>query len=385
MQHAEQARAAYESLGRPIDAGRAVALIGDVLYSQGHVQSSGDLVRPVYDELTSLPGADDAILRLAENLAHVHMMQGDDPTAQIYNDRALGLAEARQDWERVVSLLNRQALFWLNVGRPTGAIALLRAAVELGQRERLHRAIVTPLLNLSAFLKNRDLDEARAAGREAVEAAQQAGARDLVRMAAMNLALTCWVSGDWDEVEALHVRHHDDFLHHAVDCMTMRAVLVFVRTARDEPIDFEVVAPEYDTSNKAAEYIHALVEALLAEADGDLGKAALEFTRAMDVAHHMAGIEDDFAVLLPFAVESVLAAGQPGEAERLLRYVADVPPGLVTPLARAQLLRSRALVGIARGADQAAVTADLELATQEFRDLGARFYVARTLLERALA
>ena len=383
IQHAERARAAYESMGRPIDAGRVVALIGDVLYSQGHVQASGEVVGPVYDELTSVAGADDAILRLAEGLARVHMMKGEDPAAQVYNDRALVIAEARQDWERVVSLLNRQALMWLNAGRPTGAIALLRAAVDLGRREHLPRAIVVPLLNLSAFLKNRDLDEARAAGRDAVEAAQQAGARDLVRNAAMNLALTCWVSGDWDEAEALHVRHHDDFLNHAVDRMTMHAVLVFVRSARDEPIDFEVVPPEYDVSNAVAEYIDALVQALLAEADGDLDKAALEFTRAADVAHRMAGIEDDFAVLLPFAVESALAAGHTSEAERILGYVADAPSGLVTLLAHAHLLRARALVGIVRGDEPAVVDADLGLATQEFRELGARFYVARTLLERA--
>jgi tetratricopeptide (TPR) repeat protein len=383
IQHAEQARAAYESMGRQIDAGRAVALIGDVLYAQGHVQACGDLVRPVYDELTNVPGADDAILRLAENLARVYMMAADDAEAQIYNDRALGLAEARQDWERVVSLLNRQALFWLNVGRPTGAIALLRAAVDLGRREHLPRATITPLLNLCAFLKNRDLDEARTAGRDAVEASLQAGARDLLRMAALNLGLTCWVSGDWDEAEALLVRHHDDFLSAPVDLMMMRAVLVFIRTARDEPIDFELVVPDYDTSNAAAESVDALIQALLAEADGDRNKTALEFIRAMDIAHRMAGIEDDFAVLLPFAVESVIAAGRTGEAVRLCQYVDDAPAGVVTPLARAQLLRSRALAGIERGDDNARVDADLELATQEFRDLGARFYIARTLLERA--
>jgi class 3 adenylate cyclase/tetratricopeptide (TPR) repeat protein len=383
IQHAEQARAAYESMGRRIDAGRVVALIGDLLYSQGHVQASGDIVRPVYEELTNVPGSEHAILRLAENLARVHMMGGDSAGGQLYNDRALELAEASQDWDRLVSLLNRQALIWLSTGRPTGAIALLRAAVDLGRREHLSRATILPLLNISAFLKNRDLDEARTAGREAVEAAQQAGARDLVRVAALNLALTCWVSGDWDEAEALRVRHHDDFLTAPVDLMMFLAVLVFVRAARDEEIDFDVVVPEYDASNSSAEYVEALIHALVVEADGDVQKAALEFTRAADAAHRVAGIEDDFAVLLPFAVESALAAGSTSEAERLVRYVADAPAGLVTPLASAHLLRSRALVGMARGDDRTAVDADLEVATQEFRDLGARFYLARTLLERA--
>ncbi|MEY2424131.1 MAG: hypothetical protein QOI95_4198 [Acidimicrobiaceae bacterium] len=383
IHHAEQARAAYESMGQRVDAGRVVALIGDVLFSQGHVQASGELVRPVYDELTNVPGADDAILRLAENLARVHMMGGDQVAGQVYNDRAVELAEGRQDWERLVSLLNRQALIWLSTGRPTGAIALLRAAVDLGRREHLPRATILPLLNISAFLKNRDLDEARTAGREAVELTLQAGARDLVRIAAMNLALTCWVSGDWDETEALHVSHQDNFLSYPLDLIVIRSVLVFIRTARDEPVDFQLVVPEYDASNSAAEYVDALAQGLRAEAEGDLEKAAVELTRAMDAAYRVSGIEDDFAVLLPFAIDSVLAAGNTSEAERLLGYVADAPRGLVTLLAHAQLLRLRALVGIARGDDSAVIDADLELATQEFRDLGARFYIARTLLERA--
>ena len=40
-QLAEQARAAYESMGRPVDAGRAVALLGEVLLSNGPSPSSG--------------------------------------------------------------------------------------------------------------------------------------------------------------------------------------------------------------------------------------------------------------------------------------------------------------------------------------------------------
>jgi tetratricopeptide (TPR) repeat protein len=336
----------------------------------------------VYDDLLSVADAEDAILPLAENLARVHVMRGDDLAAQAYTDRALQLAEARQDWERVISLLSRQAVIWLNAGRPTGAIALLNAAVDLGRRHHLPRAMINPLLNTSAFLKNRDLVPARASGREAVELALQVGAHDLMRAAAINLALTCWVSGDWDEAEAVYAQHRDDLLAYPIDLMTIRAVLVFVRTARDEPVDFEVVVPELDASDVAGESVGALVEALIAEGAGHVEDAAAVFSRAADASYRAFGIDDDFAILWPFAIESVLAAGQTSEAERLLRYVAEAPLGLVTPLAHAHLLRLRALVGIARGNDAGDADADLELATQEFRDFGAPFYVARTLLER---
>ncbi|MEY2424130.1 MAG: hypothetical protein QOI95_4197 [Acidimicrobiaceae bacterium] len=382
IKHAEQARSAYESLGQPIDAGRTVALIGDVLSIQGHHQAAVDLMGPIYDGIVNVADADDAILDLAENLARAHTMRNDPSGAQPYADRALVLAEARQDWERVVTLLGRHAVIWMLTARPTGAIALLRAAVDLGRRRHLPRAMIVPLLNSSALLKNRDVEAALASGREGIELTLQVGARDLLRSAAMNLTLTCWVSGDWDEAEALHAQHFDDLLAHAVDLMTMRAVLVFIRTARDEPVDFEIAVPEVDADDAAGESVATLIEALLAEANGDADGAAVVLARAVDVCYRAFGIDDDFAVLWPFAIERVLAAGHTSEAERLLGYVADAPPGLVTPLAHAHLLRLRGLVGIALG-DDSTVDADLELATQEFRDFGTPFYLARTLLERA--
>jgi hypothetical protein len=122
---------------------------------------------------------------------------------------------------------------------------------------------------------------------------------------------------------------------------------------------------------------------LVAEVAGDGELAAQEFARAADSACSELGLDDDFAILWPLAVEGSLAVERLTEAERLLHLVADAPAGLVTPLAHAHLVRLRALTGLARGADDTAIDADLEQATEEFRDFGARFYLARTLLERA--
>ena len=233
------------------------------------------------------------------------------------------LAEAREDWARVVSLLSRHAVSWLNFGRPTGAGALLRAAVDLGRREHLPRATILPLLNLNAFLKNRDLQGARAAGREAVEATLQAGALDLLRASALNLALTYWVSGDWDEAEALYARHQDEIVDFPIDDMLFRSLLVLIRTARDEPVDLELAVAEVVDDDDAFGYMAALAAAMLAEREGDGELAARHFAAVVDRAHHVMGTEDDFAIVLPLGVEGVLAVGDIPEAERLLAYVAD--------------------------------------------------------------
>jgi class 3 adenylate cyclase/tetratricopeptide (TPR) repeat protein len=383
IEHATHAREAYESLGQPIDAGRAVALIGEVLLSHGHVQATIDLMQPVYDGLVDVPDADHSTLLLAEHLARASQMRGDAPAAQVYNDRALILAEAQADWERVASILNRQAIIWVYTARPTGAIALLRAAADLGRREHLPRAMILPLLNMSAFLKNRDLEAARDSGREAVELTVQVGARDLMRSTALNLGLTYWVSGEWDEAEALYARHVEDFLSYPNELMLFQALLMFVRGARDEPIDFELIVPERDDSDGTSTHFPFLGSALIAEAAGDVEDAAHTFGQMLEAAHQSSGIDDDFAVLMPFAIEGVLAAGRTDEATRMLRFVGDAPPGTVTPLAHAHLVWLRALVAIARGDDDDSIDTDLELAAQEFREFGAPFYLARTLLERA--
>jgi tetratricopeptide (TPR) repeat protein len=383
MDYAEQARTAYESMDRQVDAGRAVALMGEFLLTGYHFDAAFELMRPVYEKLVGVPDTEEAILLLADKLAAVSSARNEDDAAQAYNDRALTLAEAGQDWERVVSLLNRQAILWLKTGRPTGALALLRASVDLGRREHLPRAMINPLLNMSAFLKNRELELARVAGREAVEVTLQAGARDLIRNSSLNLALADWVSGDWDGVEALFSQYSDDLASHHLELAMFRSLLVLIRTARGELIDIEFEVPVFDATDDIGLSISAWMEGLAAEADGDAAQGALLLARATDAAHRAFGIDDDFPVLWPLSVESVLATGDTREAARLLGLVADAPVGVVTPLAHAHLLRLRALVGRARDDDAVAVDADLEAAAQEFRDFGAPFYLARTLLERA--
>ncbi|MGH9276244.1 MAG: AAA family ATPase, partial [Acidimicrobiales bacterium] len=383
VEHAEQARAAYESIDQPVDAGRVVAALGDLMLDQSHILAARELVLPAYERLAGAPDADETILALAEVLARSYFLQGDTRSAFPFADQAMELAEAREDWARVVTLLSRQAVGWGNSGRPTGAVALLRAAIELGRKEHLVRPTIVPLLNLNAFLKNRDLAGSLAAGRDAVEATLQTGSLDLLRVTALNLALTCWVSGDWDEAEALYERHHDEIASFPLEHMLFRSLLVLIRTARDEPVDFDLEVIELDSADDVSGYMLALAEALVAEGRGDVGAAARHFASMVDSAYRVMGTEDDFAVVWPLGVEALLAAGDVGEAERLVGHVADEAPGLVSPLARVHLMRLRALVASARGDDADQVEIDLERATDAFREFGVPFYLGRTLLERA--
>jgi hypothetical protein len=379
--------AAYESHGRRVDAGLAVALIGELLTDQGESPTAIELMRPCCDSLEDVPGADEAVFLLLFNLGRAYGNHG-DPLARAFTERALIMAEARQDWGVVAGLLNRMYVSYMNDGCPTVALALLRAGVDLARRHRQPRPTVMGLLNLTTFLKNRELDQALVAGREAVETSLQAGRHDLLPMAAMNLVLTLWVSGDWDEAEAVYEQLQDALVGHPLEEAFFAAMIWLVRTSRTEPDELAAAVAELDVQHSfptfdVIDYVEPLLAGLRAQTASDDETAARELIRAADSAYAVTGIDDDYAILWPLAVESALAVGQTAEVERLLRHVADAPLGLVTPLTLAHLPRLRALLAIALGADDATIDADLELATQELRAFGARFYLGRVLLERA--
>jgi class 3 adenylate cyclase len=382
LEHAEGARATYELLGRPVDAGRAIAVAGEALYAGWRFADVVALLQPVYDGLVEVPGADDALLPLASVLARALAMQGDQ-SALAYNDRAAALAEAREDWTRVALHLNFAAILWSEQGRMTGALALWHSAVDLGRREHLPRAVVNVLSNLCAVYKNRDLVEACAAGREALELAVQSGARDLRRPALINLSLALWLGGYWDEMEDVYRDHADALAGFPYDTAYVVNVLNSIRVARGEPTEDEVAPPNAD-DDFAGSYTGAWTAGLLAQATGDVGGAAEALGRAVDVAFRLTSFEDDFAILWPLAVMTKLDAGDLDDAQRLLHIVADAPDGRLSPLLRAHLPWIRARVGAASGADGEAIDADLDLAIGAFRDLGATWYLGRSLLDRGV-
>jgi hypothetical protein len=134
--------------------------------------------------------------------------------------------------------------------------------------------------------------------------------------------------------------------------------------------------PENDTISELWVGIaHAL------ETDTDAVEASRLLIAATDGVYITALIDDDFTIGWPLAVEQALAVGEIAEAERLLAMVGGAPPGLVNPLAHAHLLRLRALINRAKGADPSEVSTDLEAAIAEMRDFGVPFYLAKALLE----
>jgi tetratricopeptide (TPR) repeat protein len=124
--------------------------------------------------------------------------------------------------------------------------------------------------------------------------------------------------------------------------------------------------------------LQALAAAQLGQFDDALRLSQV----ALDEAMAAAGLDDDFALYWPVAIEYAIQVGDLDRAERLLALVGDAAPGLVTPLAHAHFLRLRGMVAAQQGR-LAEADEDLSRAADELRAFGERFFLARAQLARA--
>ena len=339
--YGEQARAAYEALGQRWDAARMAALLGYTLTTRGEMHAAIELMTPVYEELDVEPEGAESLLALADHLARAHSLVSEFSEAAVYADRGLQLADASQDLERVVGLLNRFAVIWSQDSKPTGAMALLRAAVELGREHQLKQALIIPLINTVCFGKNRDLPTSIDAGREAQQLIAQVGARDLTGGVVTNLLGALWIAGEWDEAEALYAEHEVEFaIAGPYDQCPARTIVNLIRHARGEHFDPIDDLPPGDDA--LTQFWVGIAESLDTINAGDDLEASRLLAAATDVAYPATQLDDDFPIGWPMAIEQALTVGNTQEAQRLLAIVDDSPPGLVNPLAHAHLQRLRA-------------------------------------------
>ena len=380
LAHAERARVLYEQDNRPIDAGRVVGIIGWVLVDAGRLQEAIDVMTPFYERLHQDPAASTAIAPLASELARAYSYLGQNSAGEHFAKVALQLAEARSDWAQIVEQLTRYATLWVMQGMPTGGMAMLGKAVDLAREHHLPYEMLRPLGNIASFNNGRDLAAAQVAAREGLAVIEQMGARDRYGSILANLDIGLWFSGGWDEVVLPDDLSDSSDMQSAILVQVVRCMVRSARGRLDDSADFDVTDELADDPYVRASI--AMLQALRLASDDHPGEAAGLAMLAVENSIDASGIDDDYVLHWPFAVEFALAAGEVDRARDLLVPVADAPPGLVTPLVGAQFLRLRAMTAVA-GGDLARADEDLTRAAEHFRAFGAPYYLARTLLTLA--
>jgi hypothetical protein len=265
-------------------------------------------------------------------------------------------------------------------GMPTGGLALLTRAVDIAREHHLPYAMLRPLGNIASFNNSRDLAASEAAAREGLAISDEMGTRDRYGSIQANLDIGLWFSGGWDEVASRDVVSENSDIS---STLLVRLLVGLVREARGVLDDLP--SPELTDDQTDDPYIRAaaaVIAAVEASAQGRYAEAADQAALGVQNSMDASGIDDDFALYWPLAVECALAAGHVDRARELLSPVAEAPPGLVTPLVRAQFLRLRAMTAIAAGTPEHA-DEDLSDAVDELRAFGAPYFLARALLSLA--
>jgi class 3 adenylate cyclase/tetratricopeptide (TPR) repeat protein len=359
-------------------AAAALAQVGECWVALGEAPRAVAEIRPVYEHLEGEPGAERVAAVLSMVLASAMRALAQPKASMAYYERTIELVEGLADWPWLVRALNSYGGTVAACGRPVMGLSMMQGALDLARRENVVGADVMPLNNLLAMQLYRDLPPALKAGEEGLAVSRRLGEAGSELWIAVNLTFAYWLNGRWDELETLHAEYSPDDmptqLRHPFLCSR-----AFVQAARGEQVDVEL---QHELTDDVSEHAFVrLLEATDAMAQGRVSEWAEAAISATDLMHSLSGIDDDYALFWPFAVEGALAAGRFDDAVRLIGLVAAAPPGLVPRFLGALLHRFEAKLAIAHGREEA-VDEGLARAADELREFGAPYWCARVLLER---
>ena len=201
VEHLEEARALFESVGDTHAAARAAARQTVPLWNLGRSDEAADLVTQAFVVLAAdEPDAD--IATLAEAAARVLYFRGDAQQSMERVELALEIAEGEGLTEVISNALNTKALLLRR--RPHEALALHREAVAVGLEHGHVLASLRALNNLSIALAN--LDRVEESERVELEALEYARSRGIVASVVWFGGIRCGrlvENGRWDEAFAL--------------------------------------------------------------------------------------------------------------------------------------------------------------------------------------
>jgi hypothetical protein len=195
-----------------------------------------------------------------------------------------------------------------------------------------------------------------------------------------HLLMAHLMSGRWDEVE----RAAEELPLPAEIPMLQQYIwwpVVIVRTLRGDPRAADAL-PRSEPAREDPQFRLAYASQMAERAfmDGRMEAAFSQASAAVKDALMRTGIEDEFYIAWPLAVESAVRLGRLDDASILLELVAGRPAGCVATFLQGQLGRLRALISTARNSEDD-VSADFILAARTMRAFGAPFWLARTLLD----
>ncbi len=381
-------RTASADATRAFEAARVTARLGSSLSALGRGEEA---ISRIQDALTSLEGADGPPAVLAELLARlgaalVYSGHNEEATAPV--EEALTLAQHHELTEPLALALNARALLLSHAGRAEEARGLFELLATLARRHGIARSEILAEGNLADLSMIRDLPGAKEHARAALQLAQRWGQRDREALGASNLMYILMMEGAFAEAlqlgtELLKTGGEDrpgaGWLGHALS--VLEALCGEIEAAREHLSLCSSWAESDDVQSRAA---YAAAEATVALASGDSRQGLDAAMRALDEATtgRLPFAHENVRIAYLVAIEAAVELGELNQVDSLITLLADRPKGEVPPFLRAQVRRARALVAIARHADEE-VEEHLSGAEATFTELHYPYFLARTQLDRA--
>ncbi len=372
--HAEAATGLFDGLGLAVDAGVAAAIHGRCLNSLQDNAGGIEIARPRWLALDSEPGAERALILLAQTLGMAYAARGDIETMGEYAHRRTLMAEAAQDWGQLAQAHLQLGIRYQSVGAPVTSIALIESAASLARENGFSALLARSLNNLAATQASRDSAASLEFAAEGMEAARRSGVVHEMDFTTANYLLALWTVGRIPELQEGLAAFRETVrlpgmlsLVTALECWCADVVGGSLPTW----------TPSESTDHEGELAWSSTVAVSLALAAGDHAGAAAAAEESLPHVLAANGLDDDFMSLWPPIVLAALAAEDVAMAERLLEPVATAPPGVVSPGVNAQFHRLRGLLGAARGDDPGAVEADLRAGVTMLGDFGAVLLAAR--------
>jgi predicted ATPase/class 3 adenylate cyclase len=382
--HLERAIELYDSVGRPLAAGRVTAMLGQVTWNQ-----EGDIDRAIVEmerSFTLLANEEMSpeLATLAVQLARVLFFSGRVDEAMERNELALEIAEALELPEVLSHALNTKGVFLQGKGRYRESHLLMQYALEVALEHDLSAAALRAYNNLAGEAENLDRSrEALQMMRAMSELAQRVGDRESMRRAEISSLRILVSLGEWDEA----LEGADELARTEQDMAPATRAelyqqLFFIPLQRGEVdvarqwVDaYSEFVDQGDVQDRAVQrYSDAYF--LVAEGKPAEALAAAEevLTSSLGIGHWTwwAGIE--------LVLYAAAALGDTAKIDETLALIESSPPGHLTPHVRA--------LGARYGADRAAnqgdavtASASFQAAANLFRETEKPYDLAVVLLE----
>ncbi len=346
----------YDSLGLPLEAGRAVGAQGVCMQLAGDPLGAIATARPRWDMLLDVPGAELALIELSMGLGMAYSSLGRADEAWEVVNRRIRWAEANGVPEHIARAMLAIGNAYQTAGLPEMTRALVEGAARLGREHDLLSVLAQSLNNLASLYASRDLRAAEETGREGVDVARRAGVVGLIDYTTVNLTISLWLSG--------RLAQASEVIDDARSWMSIPLLRLVMRQLENRVADacglplLEV--PDLGDSGQEGEFV-LLADGLIQHAlrDGNHERAADLAEQCLPVLVSTMGIDDDFMVYWPLLVRASVAAGDVARAERMLAPVESAAAGIVSPAVAAQWRWLRGLVAGLRGDDPREVESEI--------------------------